>query len=517
MSQKIFLLSPPAKSHRTAEETLSLGYLSAVLREAGHAVVVIDGWLEQLSVSDIVVRISEQGPPSVIGLSCYRSNLESAHETLQAVRQEFGDIPTICGGYGPTFHAEDFLRIGFGVAVVGEAEHVIVPLIEALLAHSDLDAIPGVAFRRGGRMIRTPPAMPCQALDALPFPSRDTITHTLYQNNYVHVSTSRGCLGHCAYCSVRSFALNGPGTSRWRQRSIGGVVDEISRLHDEHGVKHFKFVDDSFIEPPRDERWANDFRDALASRRLSIKFRTQVRSDRLTPGLVEALKGAGWFSTSLGVENAATTALRRMGKSASQEDNVAALELLSRNNIYVTMGMILFDPDTTMDELRTNLTFLNDHPWPVTKGVFTEMYAAQGTPFTSRLVRRGLVSPTNGVSTYGIREQRAQRMYTLLKRWQRSHCDLYDLVTDSLTSPKVLPDEGYESVYALYQRLRELDLRFFAEALQHVSSRRDADDDIVAESILETAMKFTSIEAEIGLLYALYGLQRATVPNPSLG
>jgi radical SAM superfamily enzyme YgiQ (UPF0313 family) len=392
-----------------------------------------------------------------------------------------------------------------------------VPLTEALLANANLDAIPGIAFRREGKLVRTSPAKPCQNLDTLPFPSRDSIAHSLAQKNYVHVSTSRGCLGHCAYCSIYSFALTGSRTSRWRQRSLRNIVDEIALLHNEHGVSHFKFVDDSFIEPPRDERWAQDFRDALAERRLTIKFRTQVRSDRLTPGLVEALRDAGWFSTSLGVENAAASALKRMGKSASPEDNLEALEMLTQNGIYVTMGMILFDPDTTMDELWTNLEFLKSHPWPVTKGVFTEMYAAQGTPFTSKLDRRGLLSPTDGTNSYDIRDQQARRAYSLLKRWHRSHCDTYDWVIDSLTAPKVLPDEGYDGTYALYQRLRELDLWFFSKALNHVVGNPGGDDEVSMESTESTSDNFASIAKEIGSLYALYGLKREATPNPFIG
>ena len=519
MADKIALITPTTRSHRTAEETLALGYLGSVLRSAEYEVSIVDGWLERLNPEEIISRLSVGKPPIIIGMSCYRSNLDQAAEILKSVRHKFGNIPAICGGYGPTFHSEDFLRRDFDVAVIGEAEHIIIPLTQALLKRANLSLIPGIVFMADGKKNRIPPSEPTADLNQIIFPQRDTINYALGQHDFVHLCTSRGCEAHCSFCSIFSFSIGGSKNLLWRHRSIGNIVDEIEKLYDSYGVRHFKFVDDSFIEPPRNESWAAEFNAELKKRRLSIKFRTQVRTDRLTSELVSILKDAGWFSTSIGVENASSTALKRMRKSASQIDNIRALEMLEENEIYIQMGMILFDPDTTMDELQENLLFLRKYTWPVNKGVFTEMYAAVGTQFTNKLKRRNLISRVNSQNLeYIIKDLQARRTHNMLRMWHRSHSTTYDWVIDSLTAPKILPPEGYGRVHLLFGELRSLDVQFFNEVLSYVSGSSDKNDDIklVSEKIIATRGDYLSVEREIGRLYDQYGLKYDAVPNPFL-
>jgi len=521
MPIKVALLTPPTRSHRTAEETLALGYLGAQLRNSSYEVRIVDGWLEQLNAEEMVDKIAIGGAPAIVGFSCYRSNLEQAKEVLGIVRERFGNIPSLCGGYGPTFHDEEFLTCGFTVAVRGEAENSIADLIDALLKDNDLAVIPGITFRKNGQIVRTERIEPITNLDLINMPARDTISSAINQHNFVHMSTSRGCTANCIFCSIIAFDRGGPRKVRWRQRSIKNIVAEVEALNKAHGVHHFKFVDDSFIEHPRDEHWAEELRDELLTRDLQIKFRTQVRADKLTPRLTRILKEAGWFSTSVGVENASSNALKRMGKSADQAQNLAALGMLEQNEIYVQMGMILFDPYTTMSELWENLTFLKTHPWPINKGVFTEMFAAEGTPFTRLGQKRGFLSDATNTQNYAysIQDEQSRRMYAILKTWHRSHSTIYDWVIDPLTAPKVLPEDDYREAHALCKELQTLDLRFFERALLHVSDVSSASDDpdLVQESIYTSVPSYLAIENRIGILYARNGLKYEAEPNPFLG
>ncbi len=520
MSAKVALITPPTLSHRTAEETLAISYLGATLRNSGYEVSIVDGWLEQLNAKEIVDRIGISSAPAIIGFSCYRSNLEQAKSVLDIANQRFGYLPSICGGYGPTFHDELFLNSGFTVAVRGEAENNIVSLVDTLLKNSDLSLIPGITFRKEGRVIRTKRIEPVTNLDLINFPARDTTRSVIKQRNFVHMSTSRGCNASCIFCSIVAFDRGGPRKVHWRQRSIESIVAEITELHELYGIQHFKFVDDSFIEPPRNERWAEKLRDELLTRKLKIKFRTQVRADRLTPELARILKEAGWFSTSVGVENASRSALKRMGKSASQAQNLMALKILEENEIYVQMGMILFDPYTTMTELWENLAFLKAHPWPVNKGVFTEMFAAEGTPFTRLGQQRKFLSTDTNMQNYAysVQDEQSQRVHTMLKAWHRSHSTIYDWVIDPLTAPKVLPDDDYQKVHSLCQKLQVLDLEFFERVLSHVSevSNSSNDSSLLWELISASAPSYLAIENQIRILYTHNGLKYEAVPNPFL-
>lgn len=519
MGPKIALVTPKPESHRTAEETLALGYLAGTLRQAGYYVVMIDGWLRKLSSEDIVKELAQDKPPLIIGFSCYRSNLEQVKEILQLAKQQFGEIYSICGGYGPTFHDRDFLESGFDVAVRGEAEHIINPLINTLISGESLIAIPGISFKKGSTIIRTEKAQPLTDLDELPFPARDEIFHTINQKNLVHICTSRGCFGNCVFCSIAAFTRGASG-KKWRGRSLKNIIDELHYLYKVFGVTHVKFVDDSFIEPPRDYWWAKEFADAIKQLGINLRFRTQVRADRLTLSLIKHLRRAGWFATSIGIESGSATALKRMGKSASLEDNLNALSWLRKNEIYVQMGMITFDYATTMAELKEHCAFLKKHDWVVTKGIFTEMYAAEGTAFTESLLKRGLlgVDVLNQNYKYDVVDPKARRMYYILKEWHRSHALIYDQVIDPISAPKVMTPEGYNAVYELCRKLLAYDLDFFRDAMNFVehTSNDNKDNCFVVNAISSNASLYTTIKKQIDRIYNTYDLVYDGMLNPFL-
>jgi radical SAM superfamily enzyme YgiQ (UPF0313 family) len=517
MDRRIAMFTPHALSHRTAEETLALGYLGKMLRNRGWDTMIVDAWLENLNQSQTVEKVCRNGAPSVLCFSCYRSNLKEAEELLTLFRCRIGNVPAICGGYGPTFHDEDFLNAGFTVAVRGEAEHTIADLAESVCFGNNLNGISGISFKKDGVLVRTKNTVPEQNLNALPFPLRDTVELSVQRKNPVHVCTSRGCMAHCTFCSVVAFGKINPGMA-WRSRSAENIIDELKAIVDTYGIRHFKFVDDSFIEPPRDERWCARFADLVGKHGLSIRFRTQVRADRLTAPIVAGLKNAGWFATSVGIENGSSSALKRMAKSATVEQNTEALALLEQHGIYAQMGLILFDPATTMRELEDNFNFLKSHPKVITKGIFTEMFAAEGTPFTKNLKRKGALIAGVGNQNYHyeVRDIRVRRMHQLLKSWHRAHAYIYDWVIDSISAPKILPDNGYQKVHVLCRDLLQLDLAFFRKALDHVKEACEGDEVLLNSEISETTERYHSIRERITETYLIYELEYDGVLNPFL-
>lgn len=262
--KEVALVTPYAISHRTAEETLALGYLAAVLREEGYGVIIVDGWLRGIGPEEIVEYVASISSPDVVCMSCYRSNLEQARHLLRCFEEKFGKIPSICGGYGPTFHDIDFLGAGFLVAVRGEAEHLITRLVKSLVNKEDPGGIKGITYKKEGLIVRTETEGPITNLDLISFPERDEVAYLSRRKNPAHVSTSRGCRAHCSFCSVAVFAAIGPKKGKWRSRSIKNIVDELRFLYEQFGITHVKFVDDSFIEPPRNECWADQFASAIA-------------------------------------------------------------------------------------------------------------------------------------------------------------------------------------------------------------------------------------------------------------
>lgn len=519
MSEKVVLLTPPSHSHRTAEENLGVGYVASALRQAGHHVVVVDGWLLDLTIDEILKRIVALGGADLIGISCYISSIEDVSRLVQSLKNAWPGVPIVAGGYGPTFHSKEFLDVGCDYALCGEAEQSIVDLFAVLGGNQSMIVdVPGLVFRdASGEIKRNAKVVPVENLDTLLFPARDSIDATIALKNPIHLSTSRGCMAHCLFCSVVSFSKTMKQGSSWRSRSIQNIVEEINYLYHEFGVTCYKIVDDSFIEPPRDDSWVCDFAEALQRRNLAIRFRTQVRADRLTESLVASLVNAGWFATSIGIENGSPSALKRMNKSATLDDNQKSLVLLQRHHVYVQMGMILFDHATTMAELRENFDFLNALQWPVTKGIFTEMFAAEGTPFTKLLINQDrIISSRNGNYQYRRDADSVELVYRSLKAWHRSHSEVYDHAINPISAPKDLPTQGYRAYHDICLSLYRSDLNFFGEILAFVEHPQGAIDDLVNERIWNSVPYFEQIQKSLSRLDAMYGISYIATPNKFL-
>lgn len=481
---EVSLATPPPVTHRTAEENLGIGYLASALRENGHSVEIVDGWLRGLTAHELASEILKNPPKTFVGFSCYRSNMERTIEVANLLRQSGLAVPMVAGGYGPTFDSEEFLKAGFDIVVRGEAEETILELYSYFNnGKPDLAEIKGISYLDNGE-IKNNPTRPLNVnIDHIPFPSRDTMPLAISRRSAVHIISARGCQAHCTFCSIVAFQRLSEGP-QWRQRSVKNFVDELQLLNKE-GARYFKVIDDSFIEPPRDENWARELADEIEGRGLKVRLRSSIRADRVTDGIVKELKRAGFFAFSCGIENGSDTALRRMGKSASVEQNIKALNIFKKYGIYVQAGHILFDYGTTINELEENYKFMRKYTWTVSKGIFTEMYAADGTPYTRLLSNKDLLQEDKkglGNNTYEVQDGNARKVYKALKLWHKSHIKTYDMAIDAISAPKALEPKELELFHPLYIELREKDLDFMRDVL-----------DLAEEGLSETyLLEFTN-------------------------
>lgn len=477
----VVLATPPPISHRTAEENLGLGYIASALRNDGKVVEIVDGWLKGLDSQQLASEIFKLSPKTFIGFSCYRSNMERTMEVANLLRRFGLVIPLVVGGYGPTFEPEEFLNAGFNIVVTGEAEKTILDLYSYFSTGlPDLEIISGISYVKDG-IIKHNPSRPLELdIDRISFPSRDTMHLAIERRSAVHIVSARGCQAHCVFCSIVAFQKLSVGP-QWRQRSIPNFVDELEILN-EQGATYFKVIDDSFVEPPRDESWCKALADEIQLRGLNIRLRSSIRADRVTDEIVKQLKRAGFFAFSCGIENASDSALKRMGKAATKEQNIGALEIFKKYGIYVQAGHILFDHGTTISELKENYEFMRKYIWTISKGIFTEMYAADGTPFTKSLSNKRLLKLDEkglGNNTYDVQDPDARKAYRALKLWHKSHIKVYDMAIDPISAPKALEFEELELFHALYISLREKDLGFMRRVLDWI------EDGISEQKLLE--------------------------------
>ena len=516
---KIILTTLSPDTHRTSEENLGLAYLTAVLRKNGYNVEIIDGWLGGLSDEEVLRKILTDKEVSVVGVSCYMSNNDKSIELARKIRETRPKIKLMCGGFGPSFNPQKFVKDGiFDIAMIGEGEESIIEVTDYFTGHSDkkIEDIKGIVFEKDGEIERTEKRNLISDLDVIPFPARDTMNMAKDRKSTVNILTARGCMGNCLFCSVNAFNKLSNG-NKWRGRSVDSIVDELEQLQN-MGVKYIKVIDDSFLEPERDEQWSKEFCEKVKARGIDVSLRGSLKADQVEEEKIKYLKEAGFHSFACGIENGSNTALKRMNKSATLEANKKALDILKKYGIYVQAGYILFDDNTTFQELQENYDFLREYDWIITKGIFSEMFAADGTLYTEKLKKEDKIVKNDVYDNnkYEIVDPKVKLTYNALKRWHKSHMKLYDMIIDPISSPKAIDSIGEKSFYDLYYQLKLKDLDFMKEVLDNVEkgiSEEELNQKVIAQ-IASNSDFYSSVNKSGQALCEKYNLNYDGKENP---
>ncbi len=517
--KKIILTTLSPDTHRTSEENLGLSYLASVLRKSGYNVEIIDGWLQNLSDEEVLRKILDDKEVTIVGVSCYMSNNDKSIELAKKIKRARTQIKLMCGGFGPSFNPQRFVKDGvFDIAMIGEGEESIVEVADYFTGNLDrgIEDINGIVFERNGEIVRTEKRELISDLDIIPFPARDTMKMAIDRKSTVNILTARGCMGNCLFCSVNAFNKLSNG-KKWRGRSIDSIVDELEQLQN-MGVKYIKVIDDSFLENERDEQWTKEFSEKVKARGLDISLRGSLKADQVEDGKIKYLKEAGFHSFACGIENGSNTALKRMNKSANLETNKKALDILKKYGIYVQAGYILFDDNTTFQELKENYDFLREYDWIITKGIFSEMFAADGTLYAEKLKKEDKIVENDVYDNnkYEIVDPKVRLTYNALKKWHKSHMRLYDMIIDPISSPKAIDTTGEQAFYDLYYQLKLKDLEFMKMVLDNVEkgiTEGELNEKVMAH-IVSNSDFYASINRSGQTLCEMYNLNYDGKENP---
>jgi len=514
---KIILTTLSPKTHRTSEENLGIEYLKSSLLSNGYDVDIIDGWLGELEVDEIYNKIIlNQEKLLFVGISSYMSNTKPTIELIQKLKKYNNDIKIVCGGFGPTFYPNDYLKNGADFIIRGEGEEAICELAKAIANNCVPINIKNIGYKENNEIVLNEMRQLLRNLDDLPFPSRDTIDIVLSKKSTVNMISSRGCSGNCDFCSVISFFRLSNGKV-WRTRSIENIVDEIELLY-KNGVKYIKMVDDSFVDGLRDGEWCKKFADEIEQRKIKVILRGQIRADKVSDEILYNLKRAGFFSFACGIENGSQQALSRMNKKATLEENKKALNLFKKYGYLIQMGFILFDRYTTIEELEENYEFMRKYNFTITKGIFSEMFSAEGTKLNDKLKNEGLLEETNFIlnnNKYVIKDDNTRKIYDALKSWHKSHSEIYDMTIDPLIAPKAIELTIMNELYKYAMELKQIDLEVFRELLDLIKNNPNINFlNYIDQRIKQTDEIYSNISCGVQKIYKKTNLEYNAFKNP---
>jgi hypothetical protein len=428
---EVLLIRPPSviQSAPDCGEALGLGYLAASLRQHGHAVEIIDARLQKLDATALV-EAALGYHCRVIGVTVpFQTLMPAVADIVRDLRFRGSKAHIAIGGLFPSHAAEQLLGDlpELDSVVRYEGENTLVQLVEAIDIPEKWSEIEGLTYRsRNGHIISTPGRAPIQELDALPVVARDTLPLVTKARGFIYVLSSRGCLGSCSYC-VRAQETRANGR-RWRPRDPELVVAETEAAVAGSGNYRVSFVDDDFFGVPEGgQSHAERVARAILKRGLQIEFLISVQPRAIEHPTFALLKEAGLRSVILAADSFCQPALDRFNKGVTVDRVLHSIDVLAGLGIDAYLGLILFDPWTTLDELSENLQVLGQipyfRPWQLTSKL--DVFA--GAPVEKRLRQEGRLQVQGYDYSYDVTPEIAavyQAFWALLKPCQASLAEL---------------------------------------------------------------------------------------------
>lgn len=292
---------------------LGILYISAYLERKGIQHAVIDSTFLSFSTFKTTLLLKN---PKLIALYTNLMTKVSVLKIVDFVKStpELSHCKIILGGPEIRYNAENYLRNGADMLVVGEGEQTF---HEICMHYLKTDALPtecdGTAFLKDNELFFTKERALIKDINELPMPARKNIDLSLYGDAWkkhhgysmYSVSTMRGCPYTCKWCSRAVYG----GT--YRRRSAKLVVDEIHYLQTNYAPDRIWFVDDVFTI---NHKWLTEFRDELLARKVIIPYEIITRADRMSEEVIGMLKETGCFRVWIGAESGSQEIIDAMNR-----------------------------------------------------------------------------------------------------------------------------------------------------------------------------------------------------------
>ncbi len=338
------------------------GYLKKYLPEVD--VEIMDLRQKNLPDSEIT-RLIGKSSPDIVGISAVSMEAKLTHSLIRCIKEADKDIKVLIGGpYATSLSKFAVKDSNVLCCIIGEGEKTVRELLVKMSEHSqqsgpvDLSDINGINWSNEGEFIKNPPREFIADLDSLPMPAYDLIdirnyfrsfgTHSGLQahREYSSLFTSRGCPYRCSYCHD----IFG---KKIRYHSAERVIEEISLLYNEFGIREIHIEDDSFnINKERVKKIFN----MVIEKGLKIKiaFPNGLRADQIDDEILDLFKKAGVFRLAYGIEAGSKRIQKQINKKLNLDVARKTIELTARKGIS-THGFFMmgFLGETKEDMLET--------------------------------------------------------------------------------------------------------------------------------------------------------------------
>jgi radical SAM superfamily enzyme YgiQ (UPF0313 family) len=355
-----------ADARRAIAEHAPLGVLSlaAVLEERGFAPEVVD--LNRLYYD--FRRANNQNQDDFSGFTA---------SYFRELQFDFVGFSSVCSSYpvtlriacevkrrqphsivafgGPQASAVDVATLEayapIDLVVRGEAEQTLPQLLEAFAEGRQPDDVPGITFRRDGKIVRTPDAAGIIDLDALPFAAFHLLPD-METCRFMPLELGRGCPFSCTFCSTNDFFRR-----RFRLKSPARMLEEMRWVKATYGIDTFELVHDMFTV---DRKRVAAFCEALLASSDQFYWGCSARTDCIDEELIELMESAGCRGIFFGIETGSARMQKIIDKGLDLADSAARVRACDKAKIKTAVSLIVGFPEETKEDLRSTIGFFMD-------------------------------------------------------------------------------------------------------------------------------------------------------------
>ena len=264
----------------------------------------------------------------------------------------------VMGGPQTSGTGEEILRCMPYIDYVctGEGENTVVPFFTAVLRDgAALDTIPGLCYRKDGKVVANHIDIPLCDLETLP--QWDTRLLPEYSgedmqsaNYLMPIDAGRGCPYNCSFCCTSYFWRR-----MYRLKSPERIVADIRYYYDNFGIRSFYFSHDAFTI---NQKLVSQVCDGILSSGMQIHWRCTARVDCLTEELILKMKSAGLNQIELGVESGSAKIQKLIHKNLNLEKAQKTIAFLLEQGIKVTTFFMYGLPQETEQDLNETLELI---------------------------------------------------------------------------------------------------------------------------------------------------------------
>jgi radical SAM superfamily enzyme YgiQ (UPF0313 family) len=402
---------------------LSLLAVGSHLDPSRYEVVVVDARLED---DPVVALLSQLDGAVCLGVTVLTgAPIQDALVATRTAKARFPRLPVVWGGWHPSLFPLDCLEEPLVDAIVaGQGEETFAELVDRFAEGASIDGCAGIASRRGGERVLSPPR-PFSAPDSFRPHDYGLVPVERYferkgkrQLDYI---SSQGCRFRCAFCADPQVFGR-----QWAALSPSRVGEELALLHSRHRFDDVNFQDETyFTHPGRVAAIAEE----LLARSLPVTWAATMRADqgeRLSEEIWALCKRSGLRRVMIGVESGSPEVLVRIQKDIRLEQVLACAERCLRSGLGAIFPFIVCFPGESDEEIAASLDFARRlramSPSFQTPVFYFKPYP--GNPLTDEAVQDGL------------------RLPRTLEEWGRF--DIYDARSPWVTRKRERLVEGFK-------------------------------------------------------------------------